>query len=163
MRAEGHLSKPKTIWKVSVWKDDIDPASPWWRRAYFKYVYLPFIDLSFRLGIPKTKEVIVESDDQGRVRRTYQWFEDVGSFDTEEQADAACLTERYGYKEQPHGQLGPYESAQFKGTTFPRKKNPRKWAKPVLSLVIKDRKADEQERATLAQCLQALNQELDRR
>jgi hypothetical protein len=160
MRAEQQLPRPKTIWKVSVWKDEIDPSSPWWQRAYFKYVYLLFQDFSFWLGIPKTKEVVVESDKDGNVKRTYLWFEDIGSFDTEEQADAACLTERYGYKEQPHGLSAPFDSAQFKGTFFPRKKRPRKWAKPTLSLIIKDRRQDEQEREQLTECLKQVNQVL---
>lgn len=163
MRAEEHLApKLKTDWKVSVWKDDIDPSAPWWQRFYFKQIYLRFLDLSFKLGIPKTKEVIVESDEHGNVKRTFQWFEDIASFDTEEQADAACLTERYGYMEIPHGRSAPFESAQLKGTVFPRKKNPRKWSKPVLSLIVKDRKQEEKEQDLIKKYLDRLHQALDR-
>lgn len=163
MRAEEHLTpKIKTDWKVSVWKDDIDPAYPRWKKFYFKHVYLRFLNFSFWLGIPKTKEVIVESDEHGNVKRTFQWFEDIGSFDTEDQADAACLTDRYGYMEIPHGQSAPFESAQFKGTVFPRKKSPKKWANPVLSLVVKDRKQDEHRDRQWKECVAKLNEVLDR-
>lgn len=160
MRAENHLSRTKVIWKVSVWKDDVDPSSSWWLKLFFKHIYLNFLDFCFWLGIPKTKEVIVESDEHGKVRRTYIWYEDVGSFDHEDQAAAACLTDRYGYKGMRHGQLAPYESAQFQGTIFPHKKNPKKWAKPVMSLVIRDRKEDERRDEALAECLNQINQVL---
>lgn len=163
MRAEDRLpSRVKTDWKVSVWKDDIDPASSWWKKLYFRHVYLPFLDFSFRLGIPKAKEVVVESDEHGNVRRTFQWFEDIGTFDTEEQADAACLTDRYGYMEIPHGQSAPFESVQFKGTVFPRKKKPKKWAKPVLGLVAKERKQEEHDQDAISKCLKRLHQALER-
>lgn len=162
MRAQEHLpSSGQRYWKVSVWKDDVDPSSPQWLKLFFKYVYLTFLDFCFWLGVPKTKEVIVESDEYGNVRRTYIWYEDVGSFDYEDQAIAACLTDRYGYKGMRHGQLAPFESAQFQGTIFPRKKNPRKWAKPTMSLVIKDRKEDECKDKALAECLNQINQVLD--
>ena len=170
MRAEDRIPTPKTGWKVSVWKDDVDPSSPWWRKAFFKHVYLRFWDLSFKLGIPKAKEVTIESDEHGNSRRTYRWFEDISVFDHEDQADAACLTERYLYTEIPHGQSAPFDSAQLKGSVFPRKKKPRKWANPVFSLILKDRKQEEieqqereQGKQALAQCLNELNHVLDRR
>lgn len=163
MRAKEHLTpKLKTDWKVMVWKDDIDPASPKWKKFYFKHIYLRFLDFSFWLGIPKTKEVIIEADQRGNVRRTFQWFEDIASFDTEEQADAACLTDRYGYMEIPHGQSAPFESAQLKGTVFPRKKNPKKWSKPILSLIVKDRKQEEREQDLIRKYVKRLHQALDR-
>lgn len=165
MRAESSLPSPevKDVFKVLQWKHDVDATEPWWKRFFFRHVFLRFLNFSFWLGIPAVKEVIVESDDQGRVRRTFRWCEDQGIFSNEEQADAGCLTERWGYTKLPYGRLIPPESAQYGGTVYPRKNNPRRWHKPVFSLVVKDRIEEEQERATLAQCLQALNQELDRR
>jgi hypothetical protein len=158
IRAEERLQvNPKTVWKVSVWKDDVDPSSPWWLKVYYRHVYLRFLDFSFWIGVPKAKEVVVESDEHGNVRQTFQWFEDIGTFDSEAQADAACLTERYGYMEIPHGESAPFESAQLKGTFFPRKKHPKKWAKPVLSLIVKHRKQEENER----ELIQRINKALD--
>jgi hypothetical protein len=62
------------------------------------------------------------------------------------------------------GRVAPHNSAQYCGTIFPRKKkNPRRWSKPVLSLVIKDRKEEERKDRTLADTLSYLNQVLERR
>lgn len=162
MQAEREVEQPCEVWKVAQWKHDVDPTEPWWRRFYFHYVFLPFLNFSFKLGIPAVKEVVVESDKKGRVRRTFRWFEDQAIYPTEEQANAGCLGERWGYTCLPFGRLMPPESAQYSGTIFPRKKGSRKWAKPTLSLVIKDRKQEEREKTTLAQCLNELNRNLDR-
>src|SRR5215217_2348432 len=110
MRAEHTLPEPKDVYKVIQWKQDLDPTEPWWKRAYYRYIYLPFQNFSFSLGIPTVKEVIVESDEQGRVRRTFRWCEDQGIFDTEDQAVAGCLAERWGYTKLPYGRLVPTNS-----------------------------------------------------
>lgn len=153
----------RDVWKVSAWKWGIDKGAPQWKCLFFNWVFLPFLNLSFKLGIPTPKEVVVESDEQGNTRRIYRWFEDEGIFEDADQADAGCLGEHWGYTRLPYGRLMPPESAQYAGTIFPRKKNPRKWAKPSLSLVIKDRIKDEREQKTLAAYLAQLNQVLDRR
>lgn len=151
----------KDVYKVSQWKWNIDEGSPWWKRFYFKHIFLRFLLFSLQLGIPAPKEVLVESDEQGRVTRLFRWYEDEGIFDEEDKADAGCLGEHWGYTRLPYGRLMPSDSAQYSGTIFPRKKHPGKFAKPVLSLVIKDRVKDEQEQKTLAECLRKLNQVLD--
>lgn len=158
MRAEQSIHpEPRDVYKVCQWKWGVDEGSPWWKKFYFKHVFLRFLLFSLKLGIPTPKEVLVESDERGRVRRLFRWFEDEGVFDTAEQAEAGCLGEHWGYTRIPYGRLMPPESAQYSGTIFPRKKNPRKWAKPVLSLVIKDRRQDEQEHETLMEYLEKIN------
>lgn len=151
----------KDVYKVSQWKWNIDEGSPWWKQFYFKHIFLRFLLFSLWLGIPAPKEVIIESDQQGRIRKTFRWFEDEGIFEHREQADAGCLGEHWGYTLLPYGRLMPPDSAQYSGTVFPRKKNPNKWAKPVLSLVIKDRKQDEKVKEEYSKCLQKLSQVLD--
>lgn len=151
----------KDVYKVSQWKWNIDEGSPWWKQFYFKHIFLRFLLFSLWLGIPTPKEVIIESDQQGRIRKTFRWFEDEGIFEHREQADAGCLAEHWGYTLLPYGRLMPPDSAQYSGTVFPRKKNPNKWAKPVLSLVIKDRKQDEKVKEEYSKCLQKLSQVLD--
>jgi hypothetical protein len=166
MRAERQVNVPKKIWKVSVWKSELDPEARWWQKLFHGYIYLPFQDFSFGvMKIPTTKEVSVESDANGNIRRTYHWFEDVGTFDTVEEADANCLTERYGYTCYTHGQLMPFRSAQTSGigTVFPRRKDGQRWAKPRLLAVIKDRKEDEEEHLVLAECLNQINRTLEPR
>lgn len=163
MRAEHSLPEPKDVYKVIQWKQDIDSTEPWWKRAFHRYIYLPFQNCSFSLGIPAVKEVTVESDEKGRIRRTFRWCEDQGIFDTEEQADVGCLTERFGYTKLPYGRLVPPNSAQYDGgTTYPRKQNPKRWTKPTLSLIVKDRAKDEREQQALSTALTRLNQVLDR-
>lgn len=158
MRPEREVEQLRDVWKVCQWKHDVDTSQPWWRRAFFHYVFLPFLNLSFRLGIPAVKEVVVESDEHGNVRRRFQWYEDQGIFDSPEAAEAGCLGERWGYCKLPFGRLMPPDSAQYSGTIFPRKRDSKKWAKPVLSLVIKDREQDEQRDKTLAEYLTKINQ-----
>jgi hypothetical protein len=163
MRAEHSLPEAKDVYKVIQWKQDIDSTEPWWKRAFHRYIYLPFQDLAFSLGIPAVKEVTIEADEQGRIRRTFRWCEDQGIFETEEQADAGCLTERWGYTKLPYGRLVPADSAQYDGgTTYPRKKNPKRWTKPTLSLIVKDRIKEEREQQSLSTALARLNQVLDR-
>jgi hypothetical protein len=163
MRAERSIPQPRDVFKVIQWKDNIDPTEPWWKRAYFRYLFLPFQNFSFKLGIPAVKEVTVESDEKGNVRRTFRWCEDQGVFDTEEQADAGCLAERWGYTKLPYGRLVPPDSAQYDGgTIYPRKKNPKRWTQPTLSLIVKDRIKEEHEQQALSTALTRLNQVLDR-
>jgi hypothetical protein len=152
------------VFKVSEWKWNVDAGSPWWRRLFFKYVFLPFINFSFgTMKVPTPKEVTVESDEKGNIQRTFVWFEDIAILPDEDMADRACLNEHTGYKRMTYGRVAPSESAQRYGTVFPRKKNPRRFAKPVLSLVIKDRIEDERQNKEWLDCLAKLNQELDRR
>ena len=165
MRPEPQIDPPAKVFKVSEWKWGVDSGSPWWRRLFFKYAFLPFIDFSFGVvGIPTPKECEVTADDQGRVSRRYSWFEDIAILSDEDMADNACLNVHTGYKAMFFGKVAPAESAQSSGTIFPRKKKgSRKWANPALSLVIKDRKEEEQKDKTLADTLSYLNQVLDRR
>jgi hypothetical protein len=157
--------KPESrdVWKVSQWKWNLDDGAPWWQRWYFRLAYLPFLLFSYSIfKVPAVKEVLVESDAQGNVRRTFRWSEDEGIFEYEDQADAGCLGEHWGYCKLPFGRLMPPDSAQYSGTIFPRKKNPKRWANPKLRLVIKDRVADERRDKQWAEFLSRMNQVLDR-
>lgn len=162
MRSEQRIQQPREVFKVSEWKWGIDEGSPWWRRFYFKYVFLRLLDFSFGvMKVPTPKGVEIKSDDKGKITRRYFWFEDIAILDDEDKADAACLTEHAGYKRMLYGQVAPSESAQYSGTVFPRKKNPRKWSQPTLSLVIKDRKQEERQQQTLAEYIAQLHRVLD--
>lgn len=164
MQAEHSIAtETKEVWKVSQWKWNIDKGSPRWKHLFFNWIYLPFQNFSFKLGIPAPKEVLVESDQCGNVRRLFRWFEDEGIFEHEDQADAGCLDEHWGYCPLPYGRLMVPGSGQYSGTVFPRKKHPRKWSKRVFPFIIKDRKQDEQKDQTLAETLERLNQVLERR
>lgn len=163
MSAEpSHVPEIRDVYKVSQWKWNVDEGSPWWRKVYYNYIFLPFLNFSFgKMKVPAPKEVMVESDEHGRIRRTFRWFEDEGIFPEADMADAGCLGEHWGYCKLPYGRLMPPDSAQYSGTIFPRKKNPRKWHKPALSLVIKDRSQEEREQEILKEYLDRLNKALD--
>lgn len=162
MQAQQSITPLKDVWKVSAWKWGIDKGAPRWRYLFFHWVFLPFLDFSFKLGIPTPKEREVESDEHGNTRVTYRWFEDEGIFPDPDQAEAGCLEEHWGYTCLPFGRLMPPESAQYGRTTFPRKKKgSRKWGALKFPFLIKDRKAEEQREKTLADYLARLNQVLD--
>lgn len=155
----------KDVYKVAQWKWGLDAGTPLWKRLFFRWIFLPFQSFSFQIGIPTPKEVVVESDERGRVRRTFRWWEDEGIFEHPDQADAGCLEEHWGYTNLPYGRLMPSQSGQYGVTIFPRKKNPRKsrqWATFKSTFIHKDRRKEEQEKRAWAECLRKLNQVLDR-
>ena len=163
MRAEHSLpsAAPKDVFKVNVWKTKPDAGAPWWQRWFHRYAYLPFQNFSITwMNIPPAKQVIVESDEKGNVRKTFCWFEDIGIYEHEDQADIACLTESDFYTRLPYGRRMPEQSAQYEygAPTFPRRNNPREWHRPVLSLIIKDRREEEREKQVLAEYLSKISQ-----
>lgn len=172
MLAERSLVAPeeKYVFKVSQWKWAPDKSAPWWQHLFFHWVYLPFQNFSLSVfKIPSVMEVIVESDEKGRVRRTFRWFEDEAIYEDEDRADLACLAEPWGYRKMPVNQLHPSQSTQSFGTIFPRKKNPRKWATPTFPLFAKSRREEQRQQQEaakreqqLAESLRQLNQVLDR-
>jgi hypothetical protein len=163
MQAEASLPETKDVYKVSAWKWGIDDGSPRWRQLFFVWIFLPFLDLAFKLGIPTPKEVSVESDEYGNTKRIFRWYEDEGIFEHEDQADLGCLGEHWGYTLLPYGRLMPPNSAQYGGTVFPRKqRGSRKWARPRFPFVIKDRSEEERHQLALQESLAELNRVLDR-
>lgn len=156
-------TETKDVYKVAQWKWNIDKGAPQWKRLFFTWIFLPFQSFAFKLGIPTPKEVLVETDERGRVRRTFRWWEDEGIFDNASQAEAGCLEEHWGYTNLPYGRLMPPGSAQYGVTIFPRKKKgARQWAKLSFPFILKDRKKEEREQRMLAERLATLNQVLDR-
>jgi hypothetical protein len=153
----------KDVFKVAAWKWGIDAGSPRWRQVFFKWVYLPFLGFAFRLGIPAPKEVVVESDEFGNTRQIFRWWEDIGIYHDEDQADAGCLDEHWGYTMLPYGRSMPPGSGQYGGTVFPRKKKgSRKWAKPKFPFVLKERAEEERYQRELKEHIAELNRVLDR-
>lgn len=130
------LSLLDRVWMVAHWKWDLDPDTSWWRKAWFKYIFRPFIHFSWNMiKIPCPKGVEIEN---GKVR--VFWFENQGFFSSEDQADIACTTEWTGYKDVPMDRRFPLESAQYSSLVFPRQKNPRQHRRaPTFHLVVSPR------------------------
>lgn len=158
MSASPLPSTDGTIYAVREWKETLDQDAPWWQKWYHRFVYRPFNEFSLRvMRIPPDNYVVLDGN-----RVTFSLVEDGGFFSSEHEADIACLTERYSYQGMPFGRAFPDRSGQCLGPTiFPRAKEPRKRAKPILSLIFKDRKQEESEQKELARYIRKLNQVLD--
>lgn len=153
---------PEIGYLVIQWKDRPDAREPWWVHFFYDHVYVPFQRFSFKyFNIPRAKQRTVEVLPDGTRRETYSWFENGGFFDSSECADLACVDEQDGYKPVYKNRSAPRESAEIGQVVFPRSKNPKRWAKPTLSLIVKDRKQDEREQQSWKECLRRLNQILD--
>jgi len=159
MSAERFTQHVDRVWMVAHWKWDLDAATSWYRKAFFKYVFRPFIHLSWRwFKIPCPKGVEIE----GRRQRIF-WFENGGFFSSEDQAETACSSQWHGYKDVPLDRSFPVESAQYSSLVFPRQKNPRQHRKaPTFNFVLKDRHEDLRQQRALKESLAELNRVLDR-
>lgn len=124
------------IFMVVQWKDIVNDGSPWWRRLYYRTLYQWFMEFSLKvMKIPNPTEVTIE----GKQIR-FSWLEHQGFFQSEDQADFACLAERWGYKRIIFGRAFPPESGQYDSPwIYPRAKHPRKRAKPILKMIITPR------------------------
>ena len=152
MRPE-HAVSVEQIWKVSLWKYEPDAAARWWQRKFYHWIFVPFLRASFNyVKVPPPKGAVIEGK-----KTTLFWFEDIGNYDSEDQADIACIGENHCYKPQPFNKTMPDPSAQYSDFTFPRRKNPRPRPEPVLDLLITPR----QRHSVLQREVKRLNQVLD--
>lgn len=121
------------ICMVVQWKDVLDGNTQWWRRLYYSTIYKWFMEFSLKvMKIPNPTEVNID----GKQIR-FSWLEHQGFFTNEDQADLACLGEKWGYKRILFGRLLPPESGQYDSPwIYPRAKNPRKRSKLILTTVI---------------------------
>lgn len=125
------------MFMVVQWKDIVNDVSPWWQKLYYRTIYKWFMEFSLRvMRIPNPTEV-TQIDGQ---KSTFSWLEHQGFFQSEDQADFACLAERWAYKRFIFGRALPSETGQYDSPwIYPRSKNPRKRAKPILRMVITPR------------------------
>lgn len=147
------------VWMVAHWKWELDKGTPWYRVAFFKYIYRPFIRFAWNwFKIPAANGLEIDGKKQ-----TVIWFENGGFFSSEDQANIACTGEWHGYKDVPLDRAFPPESAQYSSLVFPRQKDPRQHRKqPTFSLVLKDRKEEERDQEVLNKYIKRLHQALDR-
>jgi hypothetical protein len=144
----------EVIYHVGQRKYNIDARCPWWQRWFFRCAYLPFNRFAFKcFQIPAMDEVEINGK-----RLTFCWYEDQGVFDDEHQAENACQGEFWRVKPLLKNRIYPAGTAQHISHRYPRDR----YAKRTFALIVKDRKEDEKERSTLAECLRELNHTLDR-
>jgi hypothetical protein len=144
-----------TIYTVTQWKDELDSTYKWWQKAFYRFLYLPFNEFALRVvKIPRATEVVVKSNEY-----SFRWWEVEGHFSSVHEADIACLTERYCYKDYPFGRQLPGISGQIgHGPVFPRAKDPRKRIQPIMDTTFLPRR----EVSWLRNEIARLNQVLDR-
>lgn len=139
---------------VSQRKYNIDAHSSWWKRVFFRWIYLPFNRFAFtHIGIPALDEVEINGK-----TLTFCWYEDEGVFEDEHAAEAACLDEFWRVKRMDFNRVYPPETAQRNGHRYPRAKKPDRYLQPTYELAIVSRKEQEAIRSELAR----LNEILDR-
>jgi hypothetical protein len=161
VRAERELETPKVGYLVIQWKDHPDRSEPHWKHWYFRWIYTPFFQFSHWLGIPKAKQIRIETDEQGRTRKILSWFENGGIFDDEDKADLACVEKTDGYKPLWWNTQASRETAEIGGVVFPRAKKPRRWFNPRMRLILKDRKQEDNDRRMIADFIRRMHQVLD--
>lgn len=72
-----------------VWKYDVDEQSPWWKKIFFRYAWLPFARFSyFKMGIIPFQRLQPDG--------TLEWKEQQGIFIKEEDAEREAAKHAYG-------------------------------------------------------------------
>ena len=139
---------------VSQRKYNIDSRSPWWKRFFFRFVYLPFNRFAFtRLGIPAVDEVEIDGK-----KLTFCWYEDEGVFEDADAAEAACLGEFWRVKRMDFNRVYPPETAQRNGHRYPRANKPDRYLKPTFDLSVTNRREQEAIRSEIARLHKILDQ-----
>lgn len=113
---------------VTVRKYGVDAASPWWRRWYFRGIYLPFVRWSFNhVGIPAQGSI----DADGR----FSWCEYICIATDEETARQACCGEFYEHHPLPVNSALPPESVQYSEQVYPKSTEPHRYGKQAFPQV----------------------------
>lgn len=143
------------IWPVFLWKWELDKGTKWYRRFFFWYIYRPFIHFAWKVfKVPAANGIEVDGNKYRVV-----WFENMGFFSSEDQADIACTTEWHGYKDVPLDRRFPDESCQYSSLVFPRQKDPRQHRRrPTFSIVATPRSELDQLKEEVAKLREELHQ-----
>lgn len=139
---------------VSQRKYNIDARCPWWKRLFFRWIYLRFNRFAFtHLGIPALDEVQIDGK-----KLTFCWYEDEGVFEDADQAEAACLGEFWRVKRMDFNRVYPPETAQHNGHRYPRAGKPDRYLKPTFDLSIVNRREQEAIKSEIARLHEILDQ-----
>ena len=101
------------LFHVTVRKYGIDADSPWWRRMFFRMVYLPFVRFAFRrFSIPAPERILKNGD--------FEWVEGIGIATDQEIAMEMCKGEFYRVAALPVNCALPERSFTYKGHVYPK-------------------------------------------
>lgn len=121
--------EPVELFHVGVRKYGLDESSPWWRKLFFRAIFLPFNRFAFkRMKIPAMDKL--EPDN------SFSWFEHIGVFTERELADSACKGEFWQVTPLLVNASLPTESCQRSCHTFPKSAYPDRHNRRVFPLVV---------------------------
>lgn len=107
---------------VSQRKYGLDKSSPWWRKAFFRAIYLPFNRFSFKyVGIPALDTVDAKGE--------FCWHEATSAYTDPEVAASKCKGEFWRVCPLPLDADVPEETYQYSGRSYPRSSRPNRYAK----------------------------------
>lgn len=106
------LSGRDEVYRVEQIKYGLDAGSPWWRRVFFRVVFMPVNRLARKLGIP----ALGAFDAEGR----YSWVEDQGTYTEREEARNACQGEFWRVRASPLNASLPAASCEFACAEYPK-------------------------------------------
>lgn len=131
--AESAFEVPQTdeIYLVSQRKYNLDPSRPWWQKAYFRYIFLTFVRLSFRYaGIAAAGAI--ESDG------TVVIIEQQKVCTTKADAEALCRSQNefWSWKPLPVDTELPTQSVQYKGHHNPLSVIPDRYRRRTFPVTV---------------------------
>ena len=129
--AEATFDVPESdeIFLVSQRKYNLDPDRPWWQRAFFHYVFLPFVRFAFqRMKIPAVGAI--ESDGSVII------IEQQGVYTDEQLARESCLNEFWSVKRLPLNYPLPSSSVQYRGHLAPLSVMPDRYRRRTQPLTL---------------------------
>lgn len=115
------------IYLVSQRKYNLDPSCPWWQKAWFRYVFMPFVRFSFR-RMKCAAPAALEPD--GRIAL----IEEQGVYTDRQAAEAACQGEFWQVKPLPVDSPLPCETIQYKGHRYPQSVMPDRYRRRTFPL-----------------------------
>lgn len=113
------------VYRVEQIKYGLDKTSPWWRRLFFRAIFLPVNRYARKLGIPALGALEPEpakcptcgADVPGE---RFSWVEDQGTFTETDNARAACQAEFWRVRKSPLNVELPAASCEFACAEYPK-------------------------------------------
>lgn len=109
---ESDVDECNELFIVDVRKYQLDEGTPWYERAFFRAVYLPFVRFAHRyFHIPAQGTKHPDG--------SFSWVENIGIATSEAAAQEMCKGEFYKYTALPIDSGLPKESVHYKGHVYP--------------------------------------------
>lgn len=123
------MDESAELFHVGVRKYGLDKSSPWWRKLFFRLVFLPFNRFAF-------KRVKIPAMDKLELNGSFSWFEHIGVFSSRELAKGACKGEFWQVTPLLLDASLPEESCQRGCHSFPKSNKPHRYSEPAFPLTV---------------------------